>query len=163
MGSGGGSVGIAGTTEHTEVVVRGGCAIQGEVGSGVAHRLRGEAVEMCGGVQGLCPVVGRKRHLKKEATNHVCGGANDAFGPAVLGRGVGARERQLNVVGEEEGARGVVVELATIITLEGTDRATELGEDPTQAKKWVRVVNVSDFSLGLHKLATKCKLPTMTR
>jgi hypothetical protein len=34
MGSGGGSVGIAGTTEHAKVVVRGGCAAQGEVWGG---------------------------------------------------------------------------------------------------------------------------------
>jgi hypothetical protein len=47
-------------------------------------------------------------------------------------------------VGEEEGARGVVVELATIVTLQGTNRSAELGG--TQAKKWVMVVNVSDFS-----------------
>jgi hypothetical protein len=61
------------------------------MGSGVAHRLRGKAVEeMCGGVQGLCPVVGRERRLKKESADHVGGGANDAFGPTVMGRGVGA-------------------------------------------------------------------------
>jgi hypothetical protein len=41
VGSSGGGVGVAGTTENTEVVVGGGCAIQGEVGSVVAHRLRG--------------------------------------------------------------------------------------------------------------------------
>ena len=35
-----GSVGIAGTAEHAKVVVGGGCALQGEVGGGVAHRLR---------------------------------------------------------------------------------------------------------------------------
>jgi hypothetical protein len=53
IGSGGGSVGIAGTVEHANVVVGGGCAIQGKVGSGMAHRLRGEAVEeMCSGVLG---------------------------------------------------------------------------------------------------------------
>jgi hypothetical protein len=51
------------------------------------------------------------------------------FGPTVLGRGVGARETQVDAVGEE-GARGIVVELMAIITLEGTDRATELGGDP---------------------------------
>jgi hypothetical protein len=51
MGSGGGNVGIAGTTEHVKVVVIGGYAIQGKVGSVVAHRLRGDAVEeMCGGL-----------------------------------------------------------------------------------------------------------------
>jgi hypothetical protein len=55
MGSDGGSVGIASAAEHTEVVVGGGCAILGKVGSGLAHHLRGEAVEeMGGGVQGLC-------------------------------------------------------------------------------------------------------------
>jgi hypothetical protein len=36
---------------------------------------------------------------------------------------------ELHVVGEE-GARGGVVELVAIVTLEGTDRATELGGDP---------------------------------
>jgi hypothetical protein len=44
---------------------------QGEVGSGVAHYLRGEVVEeMCGGVHGLCPIAGRERLLKKETTDH---------------------------------------------------------------------------------------------
>jgi hypothetical protein len=27
------------TTEHAEVAVRGGCVVQGKVGSGVVHRL----------------------------------------------------------------------------------------------------------------------------
>jgi hypothetical protein len=45
-------------------------------------------------------------------------------------RGVGARETQLDVVGEEEGARGVVVELSAIVTLEGTNQSMELGGDP---------------------------------
>jgi hypothetical protein len=129
MGSGGRSVGIASTTEHAKVVVGGGYAIQGEVGSGVAHCLRGEAVEMCGSVQGLCPIAGWERSLKKEALDHVGGGTNDAFSPVVLRRGIGARETQLDAVGEE-GARGVVIELAACVTLEGTNLATELGGDP---------------------------------
>jgi hypothetical protein len=37
---------------------------------------------------------------------------------------------QLDAVGEEERAGGVVIELMAIITLEGTDWATELGGDP---------------------------------
>jgi hypothetical protein len=130
MGGSDRSVGIAGTSEDTKVVVGGGCAIQSKVGSGMAHRLRGEAVEeMGGGVQGLYPVAGRERRLKEEAAYHIGGGANHAFGPAILGSGVGARETQLDVMGEEERARGVV-ELAAIITLEGTNRAMELGRDP---------------------------------
>jgi hypothetical protein len=83
-----------------------------------------------GGVQGLCPVVGRERRLKEKATNHVGGGANHSLGPTVLGRGVGAREMQLNATGEEERPRGMVVELAAIVTLQCMDRATELGGDP---------------------------------
>jgi hypothetical protein len=39
MGSGGRSVRIAGTAEHAKVVVGGGYAVQGEVGSRVAYRL----------------------------------------------------------------------------------------------------------------------------
>ena len=58
-GSSGRSVGIAGTTEHAKVIIGGGCVVHSKVGSGVAHRLRGKAVEeMCGGVQGLYPVAG---------------------------------------------------------------------------------------------------------
>jgi hypothetical protein len=103
MSSSSGSVGIAGTAEHAKVVVGGGRVVQGEVGGGVAHRLRWEAVEGVGGsVQGLCPVAGRERRLEEKATNHISGGANHALAPAVLGRGVGARETQLNATGEEE-------------------------------------------------------------
>jgi hypothetical protein len=49
--------------------------------------------------------------------NHVGGSVNDAFDLAVLGRSVRAREAQLNVVGEEEGSIGSVVELSAIVTL----------------------------------------------
>jgi hypothetical protein len=40
VGSSSGSVRVADTSEHAEVVVGGGCAVQGEVGGGMAHRLR---------------------------------------------------------------------------------------------------------------------------
>jgi hypothetical protein len=40
-----------------------------------------------------------------------------AVGPAVLERGVGARETQLDAVGEKERTGGVVVELAATVTL----------------------------------------------
>jgi hypothetical protein len=100
---GSGSVRVAGTTEHAQVVVGRGCAVQGEVRCRVAHRLRGKTVEeMRGGVKGLCPVGGRERRLKEKAADHVGGGANHALGPAVLSRGVGARETQLDAVSEEE-------------------------------------------------------------
>jgi hypothetical protein len=37
---------------------------------------------------------------------------------------------QLNATSEEERPRGMVVELAAIVTLQCTNRATELGGDP---------------------------------
>jgi hypothetical protein len=72
------------------------------VGSGVAHRLRWEVVEVGGGVQGLCPVAGRDRRLEEKAINHIGDGANHALGVTVLGRGVGSRETQLSATGEKE-------------------------------------------------------------
>jgi hypothetical protein len=126
-----GSVRVAGTAEHVNVVVGGGCAIQGEVGSREAHRLGGKTVEeVGGGVQALCPVAGRERRLEEKAADHVGGGANHALCPAVLGGGVGARETQLNATGEEEWPRGMVVELAAVVALQSTDRALELGRYP---------------------------------
>jgi hypothetical protein len=47
-----------------------------------------------------------------------------ALCPAVLGRGVGARETQLDATSEEERPRGMVVKLAAIVTLQCTDRVT---------------------------------------
>jgi hypothetical protein len=112
------SVRVAGTTEHAKVVVGGGCAIQGEVGSRVAHRRGGKTVEKVGGgVQGLCLVAGRERRLEEKAADHIGGGANHAFGPTVLGRGVGARETQLDAMSEKEREGGVIVELAAVVTL----------------------------------------------
>jgi hypothetical protein len=97
----------------------------------VAHRLGGKTVEKVGGgVQGLCPVAGRERRLEEKAADHIGGGANHAFGPTVLGRGVRARETQLDAMREKEGAGGVIVELAAVVTLQGTDRAVKLGGDP---------------------------------
>jgi hypothetical protein len=57
VGSSGGGVGIAGTTKDSKVSIGGVCAIQGEIGGGVTHRLRGKAVEQLGSnIQGLCPI-----------------------------------------------------------------------------------------------------------
>jgi hypothetical protein len=55
-----------------------------------------------GDVQGLCPIASRERRLEEKATDHIGGGVNHALDPTVLGRGVGARETQLNATGEEE-------------------------------------------------------------
>jgi hypothetical protein len=110
----------------------------------VAYLLRGKTVQEVGGsVQGLCPVAGRERCLEEEAAEHISGGADHAFGSAVLCRSVGARETQLDAMSEEERARGVVIELAAIVTLQSTDRATKLsgypGEEVCEGGECVRL------------------------
>jgi hypothetical protein len=63
--SGGESIRIASTTEYAKVIVGRSCAVQGKVGSGVAHRLQREVVEEMGGcVYGLCPIGERERRLE---------------------------------------------------------------------------------------------------
>jgi hypothetical protein len=79
---------------------------------------------------GPLPNSWQERHLEEKATNDIGGGANYAFDTAVLGRGVRARETQLDAMSEKERAGGVIVELATVVTLQGTDRALKLGGDP---------------------------------
>jgi hypothetical protein len=69
----------------------------------VARRLRWEAIEEVGsGVKSPCPVAGGERCLEEEASDHVGGSANHSLSTTVLGRGVGARETQLDATGEEE-------------------------------------------------------------
>jgi hypothetical protein len=77
---------------------------------------------------------------------------NNPFGPTVPRGSVGAREAQLNAM-REKGARYGVVELAAIITLEGTDRATELGGDPDEEMdEGVKGVGLKPQRKGLEKV-----------
>jgi hypothetical protein len=141
---GSGSVRVAGTSEHAQVVIGRGCAVQGEVRCRVAHRLRGKTIEeMRGGMKGLCPVGGRERRLKEKAADHVGGGANHALGPAVLSRGLGTRETQLDVARKKE--REALLSNSWPLSHYRARTRRQNWVD-TQAKKWVRVVNVSDFS-----------------
>jgi hypothetical protein len=90
-------------------------------------RLGGEAVEMGGSIQHLHPIARGERHLEENATYYVGGGVSLAFGSTVL------RKR----------AGDGVVELATTVALESTNRAIELGGDPNKK------VRKSAKSIGL--------------
>jgi hypothetical protein len=162
------SVRVAGTAEHAKVVVGGGCAVKCEVGSRVAHRLGGKTVEKVGGgVQGLCPVAGRERRLEEKTTDHIGGGANHAFGPTVLGRGVRERERQLDAMSEKERAGGVIVELAAVVTLQGTDWAVKLGGDPgeevCEGSERVRLQSKRESPKKMRKIIQNDQIVFITR
>jgi hypothetical protein len=82
----GGGVRIARTAKDTYVRIGRGSAEEGEERSGMTDRFGGEAIdEMGDNIQCLHPIAGRERHLEEKATDHVGGGANYAFGPAIMG------------------------------------------------------------------------------
>jgi hypothetical protein len=60
-----GEIRVAGATEHAQVLIGWGDSMEGEVWTGRADRLGGEAVQqICGGVEPFYPVVSRNRRLK---------------------------------------------------------------------------------------------------
>ena len=79
--SSGESVRRAGTTKNSKVSIGGSGAIQGHMRGGVTYSHGRKTVEEMGSsVQVLFPIAGRKSHMKKEATDHVSGDANNPFG-----------------------------------------------------------------------------------
>jgi hypothetical protein len=126
----GGEIRIAGTIEHAQVLIGEGDSMEGEVWTGCADRLGGEAVQqICGSVEPFYPVASRNRSLKKQGTRHIIDGVNDAFNFTVLRRSVGTRHPQKDPFGCEECARGGVIELTAIVALDGFDGAAKLCGD----------------------------------
>jgi hypothetical protein len=126
----GGEIRIAGITEHAQVLIGGGDSMEGKVWIGHADRLGGEAVQqICGGVELFYPVANRNRSLKKQGTQHIIDGANDAFDFTVLRRSVVTRHPQKDPFGGEECARGGVIELTAIVALDGFDGTAKLCGD----------------------------------
>jgi hypothetical protein len=81
---------------------------------------------MGSGGEGVGPVRGGHRRLKKECADDVVGGAEDALSLSILLRGVGTRHAKRDTVSEEEGAGDRIVKLATIVTLDRFDVAPKL-------------------------------------
>jgi hypothetical protein len=77
--------------------------MEGEVWTGRVDRLGGEAVQqICGGVEPFYLVARQNRSLKKQGTQHIIDGVNNAFGFTVLWRSVGTRNPQNDPVGGED-------------------------------------------------------------
>jgi hypothetical protein len=85
VGGFGGEIRIVGTTKHAQVLIGGGNSMEGEVRAGCADRLGGEAVQhICGGVELFYPVASHNRSLKKQGTQHIIDGVDDALGFTIL-------------------------------------------------------------------------------
>jgi hypothetical protein len=88
-------------------------------------------------VEPFYPVASRNRSLKKQGTQHIIDGANDAFGFTVLRRNVGTRHPQKDSFGGDLCTRGGVIELTTIVALDGFDGAAKLcGDKQKNATRW---------------------------
>jgi hypothetical protein len=125
-----GEIRIAGTTEHTQVLIGGGDSREGEVWTGHVDRLGVEAVQqICGDVEPFYPVASRNRSLKKQEIQHIIDGAKDVLGFTILWRSVGIRYPQKYPFDGEECVRGCVIKLTTIIALDDFDGATKLCGD----------------------------------
>lgn len=59
--------------------------------------------------------------MEKESANDVIGGADDAFGFPILGRGVWTGKTKLNAVLQKESARGTVKKFGAIVALKTLD------------------------------------------
>jgi hypothetical protein len=77
-------------------------------------------------VEALNPVASWKGGLKQQGAYDIICVANHALNLAILRGGVGARHPELDAMGEEEGAGGGVIELASIIVMDTPDGATKL-------------------------------------
>ena len=109
--------------KHPEMRVVRLRAEEEEVWRGMAAGSARSAIEQVGScVQRVRPE--RKWHtgMDKHGASAVVDGAQDPFGMSVLLGSVGAGEAQDNAACSEEGAKGSVVKLASIISLERHDR-----------------------------------------
>jgi hypothetical protein len=130
---GGGSVGVASTPKHAEVIVSRRGTEEGVVRGGSGTGSGRKAVKKVGGgMQALSPEASRKRGLKQKSPHGVIGGANHPLSLAILRRCVWTRHAELNTVREEESSGGGVIKLATIVTLDGLDGEAELCRHPSK-------------------------------
>ena len=67
--------------------------------------------------------------MKQQRVDAVVKSAEDPLGAAVLLRCVGARETKSGTMRSEKMASGSVVKLFVVVSLEGENRAPELGSD----------------------------------
>jgi hypothetical protein len=118
----GGEIGIAGATEHAQVLVGGGNSVEGDVWTSHAGHLGGEAVQLiCGVVEPFYPIASRNRSLKEKGAHHIVNGVKNALDFTILRRSVWTRHLQNHPISGKECARGGIVELMTIVTLVDTN------------------------------------------
>ena len=131
MRSSGGDVRVTSTPEDTKVIV----GRRGTKESMVRRRSwrssgRKMVEQVGGGVETLRPETWGQGGLNQKSAHDIVRGPNHPLSLAVLGRGVRTRHAELNTPREKERARGVVIELTPVVTLDGLDGEAELSGHP---------------------------------
>jgi hypothetical protein len=129
--SSGGDVQVTSTLEDTKVIV----GRRGTKESVVRSRSWGSSgrktIENVGGsVETLRPEARGKRSLDQKGAHNIVRGANLSLSLAVPGRCLRTRHTSLDTPREKEGTRGVVIELAPVVTLDCFDGEAELSGHP---------------------------------
>jgi hypothetical protein len=137
MHSSGGSTRVAATVEDAEVVIGGWRTEEMVVWCVLpTGATRPNVDEKSGGGEGIRRKAWWHVGMKQEGADAIVEGADaivegaeDAFSATVLLRSVGTCETEDCAMSSEEGAKGEVIKLFSIIGLEGVDGSTKLGGD----------------------------------
>ena len=81
-------------------------------------------------MEALSPEARGERSLDQKGAHDVVRRANHPLNLAVLRRGIRTRHTQLNTPREEEGTGGGVIELTSVVTLDGLNGEAELSGHP---------------------------------
>jgi hypothetical protein len=83
-------VGIAGATEHPQVLIGGGDTVESDIREGFTDYLAGKMLQQIrGSVEPIYPVANWERSLKEQEINHIIYGVKSTLSFIVLQRGVG--------------------------------------------------------------------------
>ena len=133
VGSGGCGVRVTRTPEDSKVIIPRRGNKKSMIWRGSWAGSRGKTVKEIGGdVQTLSPEASREGSLKQKGVHGVIGGANHALSLAVLRGGIRTRHAQLDTIRDKEGTGGGVIELTTIVTLDGLDGEAKLCGHPSE-------------------------------
>jgi hypothetical protein len=136
MRSSGSKIRVASTPEDTKVSVSGRGTEESMVRSRSGRSGGRKAVEKVGGgVKTLCPETRGKRGLDQKSAHDIVCGPNHALRLAVLWRSIRTRHTELDTAGEEEGARGGVIELTPVVALDGLNGEAEPSGHPGKEVK----------------------------
>jgi hypothetical protein len=136
MRSSGSKIRVASAPEDMKVSISGRGTEESVVRSRSERSGGRKTVEKVGGgVKALYPEARGKGGLDQKSAHDIVCGPNHALCLAILWRSIRTRHTELDTAGEEEGARGGVIELTPVVALDGLNGEAELSGHPGKEVK----------------------------